>query len=91
MVIEGLRHNAAFIQHGPEFVPAAGIVVAHADGGLARIASDDYELHAFAEVVGKCSHHASLLCLFILLLTLELSSALFDMGGQSVRGHPPRQ
>src|SRR5205814_1170083 len=80
MVIEGLRHNPTFIKHRPEFVPAAGIVVAHADGRLTRIAANDHELHAFAEVVGKCSHYPSLLFLLILLLTLKMVGALFDMG-----------
>src|SRR5260370_4048075 len=74
VIIEGLRHNAALIEHGPELVPAAGIVVAHSDGGLARIAAHDHELHAFAEVVGECSHYASLLCLLILLLTLGVGA-----------------
>jgi hypothetical protein len=30
--------------------------VAYAHGRLARIAADDYELHAFAKMVGECSH-----------------------------------
>src|SRR5216684_6974042 len=86
VVIERLRHHAALVEHGPEFVSTAGIVMAHADRGLARIAADDYQLHAFAEMVGKCSHYASLLCLLILLLTLELERVLFDMGRQSSIG-----
>src|SRR5258708_19373608 len=56
------------------------------DGGLARIAADDYQLHAFAEVVGKCSHYASLLCLLILLLTPQKGSALFDIGSRAITG-----
>src|SRR6266849_9036002 len=88
VVIERFRDNAALIEHGPEFVPAAGIVMANADGGLARVAAHDHELHAFAEVVGKCSHYASLLCLLILLLTLELGSAHFDIGDRFFLGIP---
>src|SRR5260370_312091 len=86
VVIEGLRHNPAFVEHGPEFVSAAGIVMANADGGLARIAADDHELHAFAEMVGKCSHYASLLCLLILLPTVQTGSALFDIGSRAITG-----
>jgi hypothetical protein len=37
-------------------------------------------------MVGKCSHYASLLCLLILLLTLEEGSAHFDIGGQAFLG-----
>jgi hypothetical protein len=60
--------------------------MADADGGLARIAADDHELHAFAEIVGKCSHYASLLCPLILLLSREVRSAHFDIGGQASLG-----
>src|SRR5260370_37022794 len=56
--------------------------MANADGGLARITPDNHEFHAFAEGVGKCSHYASLLCLFIFLVTLGWGSALFDIGGK---------
>ena len=83
VVVKGLRHDAALVEHRPEFVPAARIVMANADGGLARIAADDHELHAFAEMIGKCSHYASLLCLLILLLRPEVRSAHFDIGGRA--------
>src|SRR6266480_3838321 len=59
---------------------------ANADGGLARIAADDHELHAFAEMIGKCSHYASLLCPLILLLSPEVRSAHFDIGGRAFLG-----
>jgi hypothetical protein len=87
VVIERLRHNSAFVQHGPEFVAAASVIVADTNGGFARIAADDYQLHAFAEMVGKCSHYASLLCLLILLLTGERERVLFDMGRQTATGY----
>jgi hypothetical protein len=37
-------------------------------------------------MVGKGSHCTSFLWLLILLLTVELASALFNKGGQSVMG-----
>src|SRR5439155_675582 len=86
VVVKGLRHNAALVEHRPEFVPAARIVMANADGGLTRIAADDHELHAFAEMIGKCSHYASLLCPLILLLSPEVRSAHFDIGGRAFLG-----
>src|SRR6267142_2981432 len=61
VVIEGLGYHTTCIEHGPKLIRAAGIVVAHAHRGLARIAANDYELHAFAKMVRECSHCASLL------------------------------
>src|SRR5260370_4764602 len=37
-------------------------------------------------MVGKCSHYASLLCLLILLLTLQAGRALFDIGRRATIG-----
>ena len=56
VIIKRLRYDTAFIKHGPEFVAAAGVIMAYADGGLARIAADNHKLHTFSKVVGKCSH-----------------------------------
>ena len=64
MIIERLWHHAALVQDRPEFIASSGVVVADADGRLAGIATDDDQLHAFAEVVGQGAHEASLLCLF---------------------------
>ena len=65
MVIKRLRHHPALIEHRPEFISPSGIVMADADGRLARIATDDHQLHPFTEMVGEGTHGASLLCLSI--------------------------
>src|SRR6266704_2995423 len=86
MVIERFRHNAALVEHGPELIPASGVVMTDAHGRLTRIAADDHKLHAFAQMVWEGSHGASLLCLSIFLLALEMGCALFDIGGQTFLG-----
>src|SRR5208337_2557658 len=57
-VVEWFGDHARFIEHGPELIAAAGVVVAGADGGFAGITTHDDELHAFAEIVWKCLHAA---------------------------------
>src|SRR5712692_184556 len=86
VVIERFRHHAALVEHGPELIPASGVVMTDAHGRLTRIATDDHELHAFAQMVWEGSHGASLLCLSIFLLALEMGCALFDIGGQTFLG-----
>jgi hypothetical protein len=56
VIVERFRHDAAFVQDGPELVGATGVVMAHAHGRFARIAADDDQLHAFSQMVGECSH-----------------------------------
>src|SRR5579862_9760960 len=41
VVIERLRHDAAFEDHGPELVGTPSVVVANADRGFARVATND--------------------------------------------------
>ena len=65
VVIKRLRHHPALVEHGPKLIAPSGIVMADADGRLARIATDDHQLHAFTEMVGEGTHDASLLCLSI--------------------------
>jgi len=47
-IVECSGTNARFIEHGPELIAAAGVIMAGADGGFAGVASHDHELHAFA-------------------------------------------
>jgi len=86
VVIERFRHHAALVEHGPELIPASGVVMTDAHGRLTRIATDDHQLHAFAQMVWEGSHGVSLLCLSIFLLALEMGCALFDIGGQALFG-----
>ena len=58
VIVERLGDDAAFIDHRPKLIGAAGVIVADADGGFAGIATNDDEFHAFSEVVGKCAHGA---------------------------------
>src|SRR6516164_8065075 len=55
-IIERLRHDAGFVERRPKLIAAPSIVMAGAYGGFAGIATNDYELHAFAEVVGERFH-----------------------------------
>src|SRR5271157_2544998 len=57
-IVEGLGDNARFKERRPELIAAAGVIMTGADRGLAGIAAHDHELHAFAEIVGKCLHSA---------------------------------
>ncbi len=59
VIVERLRDDRALVEQRPKLVAAAGIVMAGANGGFGRIAADNNELHAFAEMVGKGLHGRS--------------------------------
>src|SRR5260370_28008488 len=59
VVVKRLRYNSALVEHGPEFVSTARIIMPNTDGGLARIPPHEYQLLAFAPRAGHFSLNAN--------------------------------